>query len=80
MPPRDFASGNYTLPSQREFGPSVQRPYSTIFSLTIIFLLHVYFSKTIPRKNIYLCIAALYINTAASFKSNITKIIAGLLF
>ena len=34
---------------------------------------YIYFSKTIPRKNIYLCIAALYINTAVSFKSNVTK-------
>ena len=37
------------------------------------FLLH-YFSETILRKKIYLCLAALYINTAVSFKSNITKI------
>ena len=35
---------------------------------------YIYFSKTIPRKNVYLCIAALYINTAVSFKSNMTKI------
>ena len=37
------------------------------------FLLHD-FSKITPRKNIYLCLAALYINTGVSFKSNITKI------
>ena len=36
------------------------------------FLLHD-FSKTIPRKSIYPCLAALYINTGVSFKSNITK-------
>ena len=33
------------------------------------FLLHD-FSKTIPRKSIYPCLAALYINTGVSFKSN----------
>ena len=31
-------------------------------------------SKTIPSKIYYHCIAALYINTAVSFKSSITKI------
>ena len=36
---------------------------------------YIYFSKTIPRKNIYLCLAALYINTAVSFKSNINFIL-----
>ena len=35
---------------------------------------YTYFSKTNPRKNIYLCLAVLYKNTAVSFKSNITKI------
>ena len=36
--------------------------------------LYIYSSKTSPRKNVYLCIAALHINTAVSFKSNITNI------
>ena len=35
---------------------------------------YIYFSKTIPRKIIYLCVAALHVSTAVSFKSNITKI------
>ena len=36
--------------------------------------LYIYSSKTSPRKNVYLCIAALHINTAVSFKSNKTNI------
>ena len=35
---------------------------------------YIYFPKTIPSKIYYHCIAALYINTAVSFKSSITKI------
>ena len=46
-----------------------QSPYWTKF------LVKIFITFTSPNKNIYLCIAALYINTAVSLKSNITKFI-----
>ena len=49
-----------------------QSPYYT--KIFVYNFHYIYFSKTIPSKNIYLWIAALYINTAVSFKSNIAKI------